>query len=61
MTEKELIKFLSDNLKLELDFDPGYNGTYSQIHSPSSVEITLSVKNKKISTVKFPLPVLPHD
>jgi len=61
MTEKELIKFLRDNLKLKLDFDAGYNGSYSQIRRPASVEITLSVKDKKISTVKFPLPVLPHD
>jgi hypothetical protein len=61
MTEEELIKFLSNNLKLEIDYDPGYNGSYSQIRSPACAQIILSLKDKKISTVEFPIPVLPHD
>lgn len=61
MTEKELIKFLSDNLKLKIDFDGGYNGTYSQIRRPTNIKLILSVKDKDISTVSFEIPILPHD
>lgn len=47
MNEEELIKFLKENLKIDINYE-GYNESYSNIY-----KVTVTIKDEKICSTNF--------